>query len=491
MIPIETILAVAAILLVVGIVASKASGRFGIPSLLLFLFVGMLAGSEGLGGIRFDNPQIAQYTGVVALIFILFSGGLETEWKSVRPILREGIALSTAGVLVTAVLLGWFVHRLLGFSMVESLMLGAIVSSTDAAAVFAVLRSKKVSLAVPLRPLLELESGSNDPMSVFLTLGFVSLITGATTSMGHMIPEFFLQMGCGAALGYGLARAMVFFINRLKLEYDGLYPALMIGLVMLVYALTHYLHGNGFLAVYIAGVVLGNRNFAQKRNLIHFHSGLAWLMQIAMFVTLGLLVFPSRIVPVAGTGVLIALFLMLVARPAGVFLTLLPSRMNVRKKLFLSWVGLRGSVPIILATFPLIAGVPQADMIFNIVFFIVLSSALLQGTSLPLMARLLRVDVPYEARRKYPIELEQTDDLNTRLIDFPVPYDSRLVGLPLAAVGLPSDSLIALIARNEDFLVPGGRTVIESGDILLILVNNNNLIDVQDILRSFTGPAKP
>lgn len=488
MIPIETILAVAAILLVVGIVVSKASGRFGIPSLLLFLLVGMLAGSEGIGGIRFDNPQIAQYIGVVALIFILFSGGLETEWKSVRPILREGIALSTAGVLVTAILLGWFVSKVLGFSMIEGLLLGAIVSSTDAAAVFAVLRSKKVSLATPLKPLLELESGSNDPMSVFLTLGFIGLMTGATASIAHMIPLFFLQMGCGAALGYGLGRGMVFFVNKLKLEYDGLYPALMIGLVMLVYALTHFLQGNGFLAVYIAGLVMGNRNFAQKRNLIHFHSGLAWLMQIAMFVTLGLLVFPSKIVPVAGAGLLIALFLMFVARPAGVFLTLLPSRMNVRKKFFLSWVGLRGSVPIILATFPLIAGVWQAETIFNIVFFIVLTSALFQGTTLPLAARLLRVDAPYEGKRKYPIELEQTDDLNTRLIDFPVPYDSRLIGMPLATVGLPSDSLIALIARNDDFLVPGGRTVIESGDILLILVNNNNLVDVQDTLRSFAGP---
>lgn len=482
MIPIETLLISISVLLIISIIASKASSRFGIPSLLLFLFVGMLAGSEGLGGIYFDNPRLAQYLGVVALVFILFSGGLDTEWKTVRPLWKEGLVLSTLGVLLTAVLLGWFAVSILKFSLFEGLLLGSIVSSTDAAAVFSVLRTKKVSLKGDLRPLLELESGSNDPMAVFLTVGFISLITGASSSLSTMLPMFFLQMGVGALMGYALGKVLVIFVNRIKLENEGLYPVLTVSSVLFLYAFTTVLKGNGFLAVYIAGVLVGNSSFVQKRNLIHFHSGLAWLMQIAMFLALGLLVYPSRLVPVAMAGLLTAVFLLFFARPISVFLTLAPSRFSIREKTLISWVGLRGSVPIILATFPLIAGVAQAEVIFNIVFFVVLASALLQGTSIPFVAKILGVDAPFRDRKRYPLEFEQTDDLNTRLIDYTVPYDSWLTGKAIMDLRLPQDSLVTLIARNEDFIVPSGKTVIDPGDVLLILVNNNNLVQVQETL---------
>jgi cell volume regulation protein A len=477
-----TILIGVSLLLIASILSSKASARFGIPSLLIFLIIGMIAGSEGIGHIAFDNPRIAQYIGIVALIFILFAGGLETEWESVRPVLKEGIALSTIGVLITAALMGGFVVVVYKFTVMEGLLLGAIVSSTDAAAVFSMLRSRKVSLAAKLKPLLEFESGSNDPMAVFLTIGFLALLTNPHARPVGMIPLFFLQMGVGALAGYLAGKGIVWIINNLKLEYDGLYPVLTMSLVLLTYAVTSAVEGSGFLAVYIVGLMMGNSNFVQKRNLIHYHGGLAWLMQIAMFLTLGLLVFPSRLVPVAGTGLLMALFLMFAARPVGVFVSLAQSSLTVRQKLFVAWVGLRGSVPIVLATFPLLAGIVHAELMFNIVFFIVLASTLMQGTSISLAVRFLGVGMPFSEKRRYPLEFQHTDDLNTRMLDYAVPFGSCMIGKMIFELGLPHDSLITLVVRNEDFVVPSGKTIIEEGDILLILVNNNNLVEVQQIV---------
>ncbi len=483
MLPIETILIALALLLFVSIFASKTSSRFGVPALLLFLFIGMLAGSEGIGGIYFDNPRLAQYIGVVALIFILFSGGMETEWKAVRPIVKEGITLATIGVLLTAVFLGGFVVCVLKFSPIEGLLLGSIVSSTDAAAVFSVLRSKKISLKGSLRPLLEFESGSNDPMAVLLTIGFTGLIAGINSSVPRMLAGFVLQMAVGGVLGFLLGKAVVWLINKIRLEYDGLYPVLTIAAVLFIYALTTKLYGNGFLAIYIAGIILGNSTIVQKRYLIHFHSALAWLMQITMFLAMGLLVYPSRLIPSASTGLLVAAFLMFAARPASIFITLAPSRHTFKEKLLISWVGLRGSVPIILATYPLLAGVRQAGIMFNLVFFIVLISTLLQGTTIPFVSRLLGVDAPLKDGKKYPLEMDQTDALNTRLVDFTVPFNSLIAGKAIAEIGLPADSLVTLIARNEEFIVPNGQTIVDPGDVLLTLVNNNNVQEVMSVFQ--------
>lgn len=403
MISIEYILLGASILLLLSIIASKVFGRLGIPALLLFLLIGMLAGSEGPGGIYFDDPWIAQSLGIFALAFILFAGGLDTNWADVRPVLWRGLALSTLGVFITALLVGWFATAVFGFSLLEGLLLGAVVSSTDAAAVFSVLRSKKVSLKGQLKPLLELESGSNDPIAVFLTIGFITLLVNARASVVDLIPMFVQQMVLGAVLGYGIGKGMTLTINHLRLEYEGLYPVLTISLVLLTYGAAALLGGNGFLAVYLAGLIMGNSRFIHKKSLMQFHEGLAWLMQITMFLTLGILVFPSHLVPIAVVGLLVSVFLIFIARPASVFVTLALTKMSFREKAMISWVGLRGAVPIILATFPLLAGIPKAEMIFNLVFFIVLASALLQGTSIPLVARWLRVDAPISAKPKYPI----------------------------------------------------------------------------------------
>lgn len=334
---IEYVLVGGSLLLLISIIASKASSRLGVPALLLFLLIGMLAGSDGPGGIYFDDPRLAQSLGVVALTFILFAGGLDTDWESVRSVLWKGLSLSTLGALLTAVLVGWFATIALNFTWLEGLLLGAIVSSTDAAAVFATLRSKSVGLRGQLKPLLELESGSNDPMAVFLTVGFSRLLIDPTASVIDLVPMFIQQMALGAILGYVFGKGMILLVNRARLEYEGLYPVLTLALTLLTYGVTTSLGGNGFLAVYLAGLIMGNSDFIHKRSLMRFHDGIAWLMQIAMFLTLGLLVFPSRLPPVAGTGLLIAAFLMVVARPVSVLVTLLFARCSLREKLMVWW----------------------------------------------------------------------------------------------------------------------------------------------------------
>jgi cell volume regulation protein A len=466
MIPIEHLLVGIAVLLLLGIVASKTSGALGVPALVLFLAVGMLAGSDGPGGIAFDDPHLARTVGIVALVYILFSGGLDTEWRRARPVLWSAISLATLGVLVTAGLLGAFAAAALGFSPLEGLLLGAIVSSTDAAAVFAVLRAKNVGLKGSLTPLLELESGSNDATAVFLTVGVIGLLTVPSASLVDLVPAFVLQMALGTALGYGMGRATGWLVNRLRLGYEGLYPVLTLALVLLTYGVTATLGGSGFLAVYVTGLVLGNSDFVHKRGVLHFHEGVAWLMQIVMFLVLGLLVFPSRLVPVIGAGLVAAAFLILVARPAAVFLTLAFARASVAEKTLISWVGLRGAVPIILATFPRVAGIPHADRFFHLVFFIVLTSVLLQGTSIPIVARWLGLESPTPAKPRWTLG---GPSLKEELVELSVPPDAAVAGRQVVELGLPDGVLIVLIRRGGETLVPGGGTVLEGGDALLVL----------------------
>jgi potassium/hydrogen antiporter len=482
MISIDQTLLGVAVLLLISVVGSKAAGRLGVPALLLFILLGMLAGSDGPGGIYFDDFSLAQHLGVAALALILFSGGLDTSWRRVRPLIRQGLLLSTAGVLLTALLVALFASVALGFSLYEGLLLGAIVSSTDAAAVFSVLRSRNANLRGQLEPLLELESGSNDPMAVFLTVGFTGLLVNSTTSVAELIPMFVQQMALGAALGYGIGRGMVIVVNRLRLEYDGLYPVLTLSLAFLTYGATASLGGNGFLAVYLAGLVMGRYNFIHKNSLMRFHDGLAWLMQIAMFVTLGLLVFPSELPGVALSGLVMALFLIFVARPIGVFLSLPFSGFSFREKTLVSWVGLRGAVPIILATFPLVAGVPRADMIFNLVFFIVITSALLQGTSIPWVARWLGLDAPPARRQARQASLPE--DIRSRLVELVVPDGSAAVGKRIMDLGTPEGSLIVLVRRGDEYLVPSGGTALEAGDNMLVFGHEEALNRIRALVRS-------
>lgn len=481
---IEYLLLGTSVLLLLSVIASKASGRLGVPVLLLFLIIGMLAGSDGPGGIHFDNPWLAQSLGVVALAFILFAGGLDTEWASVRAQLGKGAALSTLGVAITAGLVGGFAVTVIGMSWLEGLLIGAIVSSTDAAAVFAVMRSRYVSLRGPLKPLLELESGSNDPMAVFLTIGMISLITGISSSVTDLVPMFIRQMVLGAAIGYGTGRLMVLLVNRLRLEYDGLYPVLTLSLVLLTYSGSAWLGGNGFLAVYFAGLMMGNSDFIHKRSLLRFHDGLAWLMQIVMFLTLGLQVFPTQLVPVSGTGLLLALFLMIFARPLAVFLTLAPTSLTLREKTMVAWVGLRGAVPIILATFPLLAGIPQATLIFNLVFFIVLMSVLLQGTSIPLVARWLKVDKPLQRRPDASTVWNAPTGLKSGLVEMTIPESSVVDGQRLIDIGLPKSTLIILIGRKGQCFVPDGSTVLEASDSLLVFTDQASSFRLRAMLEA-------
>jgi len=467
----ETILLWVAVLLFVSVVSSKLSDRFAVPVLLLFLAIGMLAGSEGIGKIYFDNAQLAKSIGVVALIFIIFSGGLDTNWKDTKSIVLPGVILSTLGVLLTAIITGLFAVYILKFSILEGMLLGSIVSSTDAAAVFAILRSKRISLKKPLKPLLEFESGSNDPMAIFLTIGFISLLSVKGMGIISLIPRFVLDMGMGALVGYIMARAVVFLVKRLKLDYEGLYPVITIALVLFTYVIAIFLKGNGILAVYLAGLGLGQAEFPNKKTIMKFHDGLAWISQIAMFVTLGLLVFPSHLVPLIGAGLLLTVLLMVVARPISVFLCLLPFNMSVRKKTMIAWVGLRGSVPIILATFPFTAGISQADTIFNVVFFVVIASVFIQGTSLPFVSKMLKLDVPFIDRKSYPIEFEKTEGIDAELTDIIVPYNSAVIGKMIRELNVPEKCLIMLISRNDKFVIPAGSTVIQGGDVLLVLAN--------------------
>ena len=385
----EQFILIGSLLLFISIIISKTSDKLGIPSLVFFLLIGMLAGSEGIGGIYFDNPSITQFIGIIALVIILYSGGLDTKWKDVRPVLGRGVVLSTAGVLITTVAVGLFINWVTGFSFIQSLLIGAIVSSTDAAAIFSIFRSKNQDLKNKIIPTLEIESGTNDPMAYFLTTTLIFLILNPTTSVWSTILLLVQSIGLGVILGVIFGKGSVKLINSIKLHIQGLYPVLTIALAFLTFSVTYFVGGNGFLSVYIAALILGNNHFINKKIQMQFFDGLAWLMQIIMFLTLGLLVFPSQIVPVIGIGVIISFFLILIARPLAVFLCLSPFKIGFKDKVFISWVGIKGAVPIIFATYPIVAGINGANMIFNIVFFITLTSALIQGSTIHVVAERL------------------------------------------------------------------------------------------------------
>ena len=466
------ILLIGSILLLTSVIAGKTTNRLGVPTLIFFLIIGVLAGSEGIGGIHFDNTIIAQFIGITALNFILFSGGLDTNWQSIKPVLRQGITLSTLGVFLTALSVGVFVHLVFGFTLVEGLLLGSIVSATDAAAVFSILRNKGIGLKGHLRPILELESGSNDPMSYFLTITLTAIVASGHANIQELIPSFFKEFILGGVIGYAMGKASVWLVNHIKLETEGLYPVLSLGLAMFTYSATHYIGGNGFLAIYLCAVIMGNSNMVHRRSLIKFYDGQAWLMQIILFLTLGLLVFPSRIVPLIGMGLLISAFLIFVARPIGVFMSLSLFRSNTRSKLFISWVGLRGSVPIVFATYPLLAGIPKADLIFNLVFFISITSVLLQGTTLSYVAKLLHVTVPAKAQKRTGLDFESTDRIKTEMQEIMLTKDSGAVGKRIVELAIPATINILAIKRNAVYIAPNGSTKLMLHDVLYVLAED-------------------
>ncbi len=472
----ENILLVGSILLMVSVLAGKTSYKFGVPVLIFFLAIGMLAGSEGIGGIYFDNPKTAQFVGIIALNFILFSGGFETDLKAIKPVLWKGVVLSTLGVLITAFAVGLFVWYFLGFTIYEGLLLGSIISSTDSAAVFSILRSKSLALKHNLRPLLELESGSNDPMAYVLTIVFTGLVMHPETTLLSSIPMFIQQLVLGSAMGLGLGYLSKQVINKIKLDYEGLYTVLAIALMFFIFAATDYIGGNGFLAVYLSAVYLGNQELIHKKKILKTFDGFAWLMQIVLFVTLGLLVYPSQVVPVIGIGLIVSAILIVFARPLSVFITLLPFRVSTGMKLYISWVGLRGAVPIVFATYPLIAGFDKAGLFFNIVFFISVSSVLIQGTTLHVVGKWLHLILPESVKPRTIVDMERFDSIKSYLHEIIIPANSSIVGKEIVEIGFPKTALISFIRRNSKFFSPGGSTVIEAGDKLFVLAESNESI---------------
>ncbi|WP_343330370.1 potassium/proton antiporter [Polaribacter staleyi] len=480
---IENILLVGSILLFISIIVGKTSYKFGVPTLILFLAIGMMAGSEGIGGIRFDDPKTAQFIGIVSLNFILFSGGLDTNFNAIKPILKEGLVLSTVGVLLTALTLGTFVWYVTDFTIYESLLLGSIVSSTDAAAVFSILRSKNLALKNNLRQTLELESGSNDPMAYVLTLAFLTLVINQDLSIASIIPMFFQQMIFGGIAGFGFGKLSKIIINRIKLDFEGLYPVLVIALMFITFSATDAVGGNGFLAIYICSVYLGNQDLIHKATILKMFDGIAWLMQIVLFLTLGLLVFPSQIIPYMGVGILISVFLILIARPLSVFISLLFFKMKLRRRFYISWVGLRGAVPIVFATYPLLAGIEKANIIFNIVFFISVTSILIQGTTLSIFSKWLNVALPEETK---PIAENDRYILNlpkSAMKEIDIHKDSDAVNKRIIDLHFPKSAFISMIKRNGKFVRPGGTTIIKPNDTLVVLLDNEeSLTEVYAVL---------
>lgn len=476
----EFFLLVASVLLFISLLVGKTGSRFGIPTLLLFLFIGLFAGSDGLG-IQFNSPEIAQAIGVVALNIILFSGGMDTRYSEIKPVMWQGIILSTFGVLLTALLTGlfifWLTNNILNaitFTLAESFLLASIMSSTDSASVFGILRSKNLSLKENLRPLLELESGSNDPMAYLLTIVLIQYIQNPELDTWSAVFMFFRQFLLGAALGWILGKFLVKVINRINLPNDALYSVLMISIMFFIFGLTDFIGGNGYLAVYLGGLIIGNHRFVHKRTTLKFFDGLTWLFQIIMFLTLGLLVNPSELLPIAGVSLLIGVFMILISRPASVILCLAPFRkMSTQARVFVSWVGLRGAVPIIFATYPWIADIPQAKMIFNIVFFITILSLVVQGGSIPLMAKWLKLSRPVKDIPKLKeFDVEFSDEINSTIAEITVEDHMLEKGDTLIDIDIPDKALIVMVKREDSYFVPRGTTHLEPKDSILVITDN-------------------
>ena len=481
---IEHILLFASILFFVSLFASKATSRIGVPVLLLFLGVGMFFGSNGFGS-DFIDYNVTQTIGTIALCIILFSGGLDTQYNDIRPVMSQGVILATFGVLLTAFITGFFIYWVAGtwfpqinISLLESLLLASVMSSTDSASVFSILRGKGLRLKHNLKPMLELESGSNDPMAYMLTVVLIQLITNEQSgdaSYGQAVFSFFMQFIIGTGAGFVLGKGAVWLINKIKLNNESLYPILLFTCCIFIFSFTYFIKGNGYLAVYIAGLLIGNSKTVHKRSSMKFFDGLAWLSQIAMFLTLGLLVNPSELWTVALISLVIGFFMIVGSRPLSVILCLLPfPKMRIKDKAFVSWVGLRGAVPIIFAIYPLAAGVNNAGLIFNIVFFITLISLLVQGTSLAKVADWLKISNKKKDFSKMEFfDMELPEDIKSTMTEIELDGERfRNSKNRLMDVSLPDQTLVVMLKRKDKYFIPQGSTELLAGDVLLVITNN-------------------
>ena len=477
---IEFVLLILSILFFASILAGKAGSRFGVPALLLFLGVGMLFGSDGLG-IHFDNIKLAHMIGTVALSAILFSGGLDTKIEDIKPVLGPGITLATLGVLLTAVITGLTLYLLidprLGLGVMGCLLLASTMSSTDSASVFSILRGKGLHLKNNLRPTLELESGANDPMAYVLTTTFITLVLqGGEPHYGNALLVLLLQLLIGAVAGWCFGKGLVWIINRINMDNQALYPILVLSGSFFVFAPTYYLHGNSYLAVYVAGLVVGNSRFVHKRSTRSFFDGVSWIAQLSMFLTLGLLVNPSELRQVWVPGLIISFVMIFVSRPIAVFVSMSPFRnYTFRDRLLVSWVGLRGAVPIIFAILCRASDVPHSDVMFNIVFLCTLVSLIVQGTTLPLVSRWLGVSETPKAKRQGPsqdFDIDFPEEIKSAITEATVTEKMLTLGTRMMDFRLPEKTLVIMVKRGDNYFVPTGKTHLHVGDRLMLLSDN-------------------
>lgn len=485
---IEQLILLTSILILLGIFSSKLSARLGLPMLVMFLFIGMLAGEDGIGQIAFNNVNVSYAVGSLALALILFDGGLQTSVKSIRLVWKPAFTLATFGVLITAGITGLAAAYILGIPLLEGLLLGAIVGSTDAAAVFSLLRNAGIYLNERLQSTLEIESATNDPMAIFLTVGLLQLLMNQSASGSELLLLFVSQMGIGTLVGLSVGWISIKIINKIKLLATGLYPVLVAACGLLSFGLASNLQGSGFLSIFVTGVVIGNARFVFQRNTFLFHDGLAWLSQIIMFVMLGLLVNPSSLLEVWFEGLVIALVLTFIARPIAVVPVLKFFKFSREEITLVSWVGLRGSVPIILAIFPFIYGLPGANLIFDVVFFVVLISATLQGSTLPYVARKLNLMQPPPLLPAATLDITAVDQIDADLVEYTLCEDCSAVGRRLSQLALPDQTVIAMITRGKSVLPPRGSTRLIADDHLFVVLKPENRLFLERLFSEQVSP---
>lgn len=478
-------------ILIASVLISKSSNKFGLPILVLFLGMGMLAGSEGFGGIIYENYELTHSLSLVAICLIIFSGGLLTKKEDVKPVLKAGVSLSSLGVLITTGAVALFCALVFNTSLYVSLLIGSILSSTDAAAVFTAFRDRNAQVAKGPRSLLELESGSNDPMAYLLVTLFVGLYQKNIEPGWDTVWLILLNPALGLAFGHLFYKAFKFVNDKVELDFQGLYPALMFGFVFLAYSFTTKLDGNGLLAVYVFAIQIGNSKILHKRALINFFDGISWLSQIGLFILLGLLVFPSRLIQVAPTGALLALFLIFVARPVSVFLSLAFSKMDFKSKAFVSWAGLKGATPIVFASFVATEVGERANLIFDVVFFAVLFSALIQGTTLKKMAKGLGLLFESVHDPDFPVDLETLEKTRNGIKEFRLEEGHYAVDKRIVDLNLPAGSLILFIKREGAFIIPNGSTTFLLNDrVLLVTPEKGQLEDAMSLFVHEPEPIK-
>ncbi|WP_346868538.1 MULTISPECIES: potassium/proton antiporter [unclassified Clostridium] len=456
------------LVLLICITSSKVLYKFGVPMLLIFIILGMLFGSDGVVGIYFDNYELTRELCSFGLVFIMFYGGFGTNWKEAKPVARESILMSTFGVIITSGLTGLFCYFVLKTSLLEGLLIGSIVGSTDAASVFSILRSQKLNLKGEIASILEVESGSNDPVAYMLTLIVLTLMNNGGIS--SIVPIVIGQIIFGILIGVILSKLTVYIMRNANFEVDGFYTIFITAIAILSYALSEWVGGNGYLSVYIAGIVIGNSKIPHKRSLVHFFDGVSWIMQIMLFFVLGLLAFPSELPSVIGSSILISIFMIIIARPIATFGVLSWFKIPFKQQLFVSWVGLRGAASIVFAIYAITSGIPLENDIFHIIFFIALLSVAIQGTLIPKVAR--KLDLVDDTKTVLKTFTDYQEDRSTTLIEYNVDSKSSWKEKTIMEADIPEEILIVMIKRDSEIIVPKGSTLIKQGDILVLSGNN-------------------